>query len=273
MRKMLTPSLVGTALLGAMLLAATPARAQCPLDTVELTSGGFVRGTILEYQPQGGLVIDLPTGERRALRPTEIASVHRAESTVGQRLVAPQLRRAPVPSRLGGEAVIANEGIAYSRVHDSAPSSESTVGVRVNLGFAWCDACQDGGLLMGDVGGYLDLRPDLGSYRIRLELALGFAAWNDFAVIPEVRLYPFGWDLSDWLTVRIGSGVGLVWLESFGSVGSVFTPAAELAVMLADRQVEVGLHGGVPIFVEYPSPAVDNFVTVLAQAYVAAAIE
>ena len=51
------------------------AHAQAPLDLVELTNGGFLRGSVLAYEPGQPVVVQLPDGTTRTLAATEVARV------------------------------------------------------------------------------------------------------------------------------------------------------------------------------------------------------
>jgi hypothetical protein len=62
--------------LGLVLLSTVSvASAQGSLDLVELSNGGFVRGTVLVYEPGQPVVVQLPNGTTRTLQPNEVARV------------------------------------------------------------------------------------------------------------------------------------------------------------------------------------------------------
>jgi len=65
------------------------AHAQAPLDLVELTNGGFLRGSVLAYEPGRPVVVQLPDGTTRTLAPGEVARV-RLGGVESRSTVAPE---------------------------------------------------------------------------------------------------------------------------------------------------------------------------------------
>lgn len=72
-----------------MLRGAGRAHAQAPLDLVELTNGGFLRGSVLAYEPGRPVVVQLPDGTTRTLAPGEVARV-RLGGVESRSTVAPE---------------------------------------------------------------------------------------------------------------------------------------------------------------------------------------
>jgi hypothetical protein len=91
----LTPTRSLVTMLALTLLLAGTARAQ-ELDTVLLTNGGRMRGTIMEEDPQRGVSVRLPDGTVRKLEASEVKEVHYASGPAPTRPQGPAAT-APVP--------------------------------------------------------------------------------------------------------------------------------------------------------------------------------
>lgn len=64
---------------------------------VELTNGGFVRGTVLVYEPGQPVVVQLPNGTTRTLAASEVARVRMGDATQREPLPPPAAESPPPP--------------------------------------------------------------------------------------------------------------------------------------------------------------------------------
>lgn len=104
--------LLGAALVAATLPFATIAHAEEPIDTVVLSNGGRVRGSVLESEPKTGTTIRMLDGTTRKLKPAEVTRVEYGEDS------------APAPPPPASLAPIAASGAIASNGASPIPAAE-----------------------------------------------------------------------------------------------------------------------------------------------------
>jgi hypothetical protein len=237
-------------------------RASDAEDTVFLVNGGRVRGTVMEEDPAKGVTVKLPDGSVRKIAPAEVKRVqYGAEAPKPAPLPAPA-RAAPAP------------GYAPPVPAAAPPRSEVFVHDGMALGFsaglmlAINDhdyALRNDLHLVFDFGisrGFY-VRAEAGTYAAAMERAHYYSQPSGTGVINYtyvaagqigigLKLHvEAGYDIKDWMTVRLGGLIGGV-VTSVGSVsdcpsgGGVGPIAGGSGAYVfragADRRIEAGLH-------------------------------
>lgn len=139
------------------------AYAQAPLDVVELTSGGFVRGTVLVYEPGQPVVVQLPNGTTRTFGPSEVARV-RVAGAADAPAPAPAPAERPQPPAAAPAEVRA---LAQRLSQPGAAGASLIVSAPDLVGGEW--RMDDGA---GDAGAWPDVDP---RYRPHGDVHVGFA--------------------------------------------------------------------------------------------------